>query len=1357
MNNNYTRAIAADILIEIIAIKKISTTVYVNKRQCARINTRIACLVPTVNRIRDSTAPHSYSEITLNDILIYLRAIKEFLFKFNVEYIKKAWKNFYDDSKSFSVFNQGICDKLGSHRLQFDLFANEKQNRQEDAMDRDFDRQEIRAKLEPPPKIVKEEVLIVKNEDPPKEEFIIDNSELIALIKQLRAKKKVFDWIKFPPLRPIDMDLLDLNNSHFKIGTVDNSSTETYLYLLLYLGDGKYGKIIHGKYKAEEVAIKFIDSEKNLLDICTDFKIDTMFCQLLQCDGILNIIGVQLDFAPRVMVMELAHCSIYAAIHEETTPVGKLKEPFLSSYAIKISIIKDIASTMLHLHTLGLVYRNISSKSFLLSRNMKPKLIDLQLHSDSVESSPFVAYAAPEVILGGSYSKGSDVYAFAILMNEILSCQRPYSQLNGLQIMQAVTNANPEYHTRPPVFSIPFEIEISKEMEIIIYNLRHLLEVMWADNLSRRPNFQYILKLLQEVEVDNRIVAATVEPQVDSVNNTDSSHETKSEPLNQEESQLQLPVNENIDSVVPFTDTVESPNELSPEIVVATTADDLDDLMSENQENTDILQELSGETTGSHLPLVLRKATALAVSVPWQVLVQRLMSTHSDLRIRQVVSEEAVGETFTKLQEAVVKTPTLRNDLRNAGLCKVMVEIMAMAETNQESGVGIALLERGLWFAAVLGTHNRHNREALVSCGIFIVIDNVWKTFRGSSTPLLIAALLSLETLLIDNSSAAQFAEKFNGCQFLFDTLQLFGLQQENICDHCFASITHLVKHFPSSKKVLEELGVCRCIVAVLIKFSEEDDFYVTDACMTSIIQLCSDNAVNTSKSKKHSHAREEPASIHSITEKLGDLGAAELVFKTLLKAKEIHKLSVMETSLAAMASLARGNDDNQLRLIRAGAVQVMMELLSVRGHVAVESVYLCELVLDVLSLLITKDEALALLSGRAVTKLQIEQNFSDLFRNVIANIQEHATASAVVADSGLLLLKILINHKKDRWAKVGSLGGCKLLSDIIRVWLGSAKKESRDDSSIPVGLYDRCLVMAKGFGSSSTANATLLQERKTDAVIVEAFHLLGFHSEQTLQVGMEVVSMLVSHYKTQPVSLSNPTLQIQMCGVVLELLSKFGKLRMEMAVQVLQPMNLLSSQSSNKPTLCTAAAVRTLVDVIRIHLLSDRFKLHLHESRVPPQIMKNVISLAEVGLSCIANLAENNDDIANLSASGICDMIGEILREFGKLKDGVAVEGLRCIANLAVSNQSRFAHIDICATIFDIIHFYYFTSKSENGDLSMYVCRSVYNLSLHNTFNKERCIELNIPAELRSILRSRALSDSVRKEIKEAINFLHY
>ena len=244
------------------------------------------------------------------------------------------------------------------------------------------------------------------------------------------------------------------------------------------IGEGKYGRIIRGKYKEEVVAIKVIDCSQNLLDICTNFKIDTMFCQLLKCDGILNVIGLQLDFAPRVMVMELAYCSIFTAIHEENAPIGELKELFMSSYALKISIIKDIASTMLHLHTLGLVYRNISSKSFLLSTNMKPKLIDLQLQSDSVENSPFVAYAAPEVILGGSYSKGSDVYAFAILMNEILSCQKPYSQLNGLQIMQAVTRSNQDYPTRPPIFSNPIDIEsISKEVEIIVFNLRNIIDL----------------------------------------------------------------------------------------------------------------------------------------------------------------------------------------------------------------------------------------------------------------------------------------------------------------------------------------------------------------------------------------------------------------------------------------------------------------------------------------------------------------------------------------------------------------------------------------------------------------------------------------------------------------------------------------------------------------------------------------------------------------------------------------------------------------------------------------------------------------------------------------------------------------
>lgn len=212
-NNDSTYSIAADILIEIIAIKKIAKDVVVNKRQCSRIVSRISSLVPTLHRIREKSAPHSYSEAMLMDILKYFTLLKEFISKFNQDYIKRAWKNYYEDSKVFSNFNQGISDRLGPHRLQFDLLADEKKNLQEDANDRDIDRKELRAKIEPRTKIVKQESPMPT--PPPEithiEEVEIDNATIIGLLKQIRGKRKQFDQQHFPILRNIDMDFLELN------------------------------------------------------------------------------------------------------------------------------------------------------------------------------------------------------------------------------------------------------------------------------------------------------------------------------------------------------------------------------------------------------------------------------------------------------------------------------------------------------------------------------------------------------------------------------------------------------------------------------------------------------------------------------------------------------------------------------------------------------------------------------------------------------------------------------------------------------------------------------------------------------------------------------------------------------------------------------------------------------------------------------------------------------------------------------------------------------------------------------------------------------------------------------------------
>ena len=1117
-----------------------------------------------------------------------------------------------------------------------------------------------------------------------------------------------------------------------------------------------------------------IEPNEDLFDKCNDCISETMLCQLLNWSGILNIIGVQLEFSPRVIVMESTQCSLSATLHTDSAPVTPLRQKLIDCYELKVSLLIDIAATMQYLHSLGFVFRNLSAENVLLDDSLKPKLTNLQLDSQPLEKSKYTAYFAPEVFLDGDFSKSSDVFAFAVLMNEILSCEKPFGDLSSLDIMRVVTKANQKYDSRPKMFSstdCSADFTVDEKGEIVFFNLTTLIQNMWHENSLHRPNFQSILKSLENIGTDTQKKAVIVlESEHGSVSSTEKSVGKKnpiSPIIKGDETEPEgidtLTTANLLDMAIGSEETWVELDEKRPvdEAVLATDSD------SSSTVSEEATNEMDEEIDNSNVRIARRKAVELPpVALPWNVLLERLKEALSRMIGRLPISDDEVADTVLKLQEAVIKDPTLRGNLRDNGAGKIITALMNHSDvflhppsSNLDDNKGIKLLERGLWFASILGTHHRHNREELVESGIFLVMTKIWKVFRGNCISLLVAVLLSLETLLVDNPSADLFAEKHDGSKMLFDILQSYGIENENVCEHCFASITHLCKHHSASKKALEDLGICRCIAVSLIKYSDGTDFYVTDACLAAISALCASKEIGSKSSRpagQPKHGWEEPVSIHSITEKLGDLGVADHVFKSLCKAKSLNKLSVMETSLAALADMSRGNSDNQLRFIRAGAVQVMLELLSVRGHVAVENTLLCELVLEGLSILTTQEEAAVLLSGRAVTKLQVEQNFADLFRNIIQNLDDHVAASAIVADRGLLFLKLLINHKKDRWAKVGQLGGCKLLTDIMKKWLAPSK-EKRDDELIPVGLYERCLATAKGFGLSNLANMNLLMERKVDILIVSVLELQGFHSEAAIQTGLEVITMLVAHYQQLKNDPREPSVQIQMSVIVLQLLSKFAKLRTELAIQISQPMKLLCSQSSNKPIFSSSTAARCFADILNTHLLSEKVKMLLQQEVTPPQTMKNILTLAELGLACIGNLAENNNDIANISASGLCEIVAETFRLYGRENESIALEGLRAISNLAVSNQKRFAAIDVCAIIFDVTHFFYSKSKSENNLLCSFVCKAVFNLSLHNTENKIRFIDLHIPAELRTILRIRTLSEDIRKEIKDTINFLHY
>ncbi|KAH8488464.1 hypothetical protein Peur_059844 [Populus x canadensis] len=111
-------------------------------------------------------------------------------------------------------------------------------------------------------------------------------------------------------------------------------------------------------------------------------------------------------------------------------------------WSTRISIINGIAKGIAHLHGSkrnehALVHQNISAEKVFIDRWYKPMLSDSGLHkllADDVvfsmlKASAAMGYLAPEYTTTGRFTEKSDVYAFGIIVLQILSGKRNITQL----------------------------------------------------------------------------------------------------------------------------------------------------------------------------------------------------------------------------------------------------------------------------------------------------------------------------------------------------------------------------------------------------------------------------------------------------------------------------------------------------------------------------------------------------------------------------------------------------------------------------------------------------------------------------------------------------------------------------------------------------------------------------------------------------------------------------------------------------------------------------------------------------------------------------------------------------------------
>jgi len=157
-----------------------------------------------------------------------------------------------------------------------------------------------------------------------------------------------------------------------------------------------------------------------------------------------------------------------------------------------IDFAKDITAGMVHLHSEGIIHRDLASRNLLLDDKLGIKISDFGLSRviggkgesgvTKSETGP-LKFMSPEALVHQRYSSKSDVYSFAIVMIEMLTRQEPWP--NETAVSVAIAVGRDDQRPSIPDFTPP--------------KIKEIIQKCWATEPTKRPEFGEVHELLEQI------------------------------------------------------------------------------------------------------------------------------------------------------------------------------------------------------------------------------------------------------------------------------------------------------------------------------------------------------------------------------------------------------------------------------------------------------------------------------------------------------------------------------------------------------------------------------------------------------------------------------------------------------------------------------------------------------------------------------------------------------------------------------------------------------------------------------------------------------------------------------------------
>uniref|UniRef100_A0A6A7FUF5 mitogen-activated protein kinase kinase kinase n=3 Tax=Hirondellea gigas TaxID=1518452 RepID=A0A6A7FUF5_9CRUS len=262
------------------------------------------------------------------------------------------------------------------------------------------------------------------------------------------------------------------------------------------IGAGGFGKVYRGMWLDKEVAVKAarIEPDQDLAVTAEHVLQEGKLFWMLNHTNIVALMGVCLEEPNLCLVMEYCKGGSLNRVLQQRKAIGP---SVLTDWAVQI------ARGMDYLHNqapISIIHRDLKSSNVLLSEELDShalqfktlKITDFGLarevdQTTQLSQAGTYAWMAPEVIKSSTFSKGSDVWSYGVVLWELLTGEAPYKGIEALSVAYGVAMKKLRLHL-PATVPQPW---------------RTIMNSCWAEDPHDRPSFPNILALLDEISKSN--------------------------------------------------------------------------------------------------------------------------------------------------------------------------------------------------------------------------------------------------------------------------------------------------------------------------------------------------------------------------------------------------------------------------------------------------------------------------------------------------------------------------------------------------------------------------------------------------------------------------------------------------------------------------------------------------------------------------------------------------------------------------------------------------------------------------------------------------------------------------------------